>query len=200
MQSANGRILNQGQLGSVSPSESQQQTGGNNQIYGTSRQSEQPHAGSQGTFSPYRSGSVPVGFYALQRENVFPERPGQPECQFYMKTGDCKFGAVCRFHHPRERLIPTPDCVLSPIGLPLRPVSCLFAVQFCLPFWLWTSGIVVFGKCLYCFSGFASEDCTLLTQLLKGFAFLIISALYLCSSNPSSSAEIEHQLWVNMTL
>ncbi|KAE8706504.1 hypothetical protein F3Y22_tig00110392pilonHSYRG00097 [Hibiscus syriacus] len=34
--------------------------------------------------------------YALQRENVFPERPGQPECQFYMKTGDCKFGAVCR--------------------------------------------------------------------------------------------------------
>ena len=119
-----------------SPSESQQQTGGNNQIYGTSRQSEQPNTGSQGTFSPYRSGSVPIGFYALQRENVFPERPGQPECQFYMKTGDCKFGAVCRFHHPRERLIPTPDCVLSPIGLPLRPVSCLFAFQFCFPFWL----------------------------------------------------------------
>jgi hypothetical protein len=64
-----------------------------------------------------------MGFYALQRESVFPERPGQPECQFYMKTGDCKFGAVCRFHHPRERLIPAPDCVLSAIGLPLRPVS-----------------------------------------------------------------------------
>ncbi|KAL7584556.1 zinc finger CCCH domain-containing protein ZFN-like isoform X1 [Lactuca sativa] len=60
------------------------------------------------------------GYYALERENVFPERPGQPDCQFYIKTGDCKFGAVCRFHHPRERVIPMPDCVLSPIGLPLR--------------------------------------------------------------------------------
>lgn len=68
---------------------------------------------------------------ALQRENVFPERPGQPECQFYMKTGDCKFGAVCRFHHPRERVIPAPDCILSPIGLPLRQVSCDEMANFC---------------------------------------------------------------------
>ena len=122
----------QGQLGSVSSPESQQQTG-NSQIYGTSRHSESVNAGSQGTFSPYRSGSAPLGFYALQRESVFPERPGQPECQFYMKTGDCKFGAVCRFHHPRERLIPAPDCVLSPIGLPLRPVSSFFIIPFFLP-------------------------------------------------------------------
>ncbi|XP_023520659.1 zinc finger CCCH domain-containing protein ZFN-like isoform X2 [Cucurbita pepo subsp. pepo] len=66
------------------------------------------------------------------RENVFPERPGQPECQFYMKTGDCKFGAVCRFHHPRERVIPAPDCVLSPIGLPLRPGEplCIFYSRY----------------------------------------------------------------------
>ncbi|KAL9379579.1 hypothetical protein Peur_028061 [Populus x canadensis] len=120
-----------GQLGSVSSPESQQQTG-NSQIYGTSRHSESVNAGSQGTFSPYRSGSAPLGFYALQRESVFPERPGQPECQFYMKTGDCKFGAVCRFHHPRERLIPAPDCVLSPIGLPLRPGEplCIFYSRY----------------------------------------------------------------------
>ncbi|XP_059628671.1 zinc finger CCCH domain-containing protein ZFN-like isoform X2 [Cornus florida] len=111
-----------GQLGSVSSSEGQQQTVGNSPLYETSPQGEAANAGSQGTFSPYRSGSLPMGYYALQRENVFPERPGQPECQFYMKTGDCKFGAVCRFHHPRERLIPAPDCVLSPLGLPLRPV------------------------------------------------------------------------------
>jgi hypothetical protein len=57
------------------------------------------------------------------RENVFPERPDQPECQYYMKTGDCKFGAVCKFHHPWWRTFPPPDCVLSPMGLPLRPVS-----------------------------------------------------------------------------
>lgn len=108
-------------MGSVSSPESQQQSPVTAQYYGTSRQSE-TGAGSQGAY-PYRSGSVPMGLYALQRDNVFPERPDQPECQFYMKTGDCKFGAVCRFHHPKERLIPPPDCLLSPIGLPLRPVS-----------------------------------------------------------------------------
>lgn len=108
----------QGQLGSISSSESQQQTGGNSQIYGTSRQSDGNNEALQGTYPSYRT-----GYYAMPSENVFPERPGQPECQFYMKTGDCKFGAVCRFHHPRERMIPVPDCVLSPMGLPLRPVS-----------------------------------------------------------------------------
>ncbi|XP_054788602.1 zinc finger CCCH domain-containing protein ZFN-like [Prosopis cineraria] len=121
-----------GQIGSISTSDSPQQTIGNGQMYGTSRMGEPASAGSQGTYSQFRSGSVPLGFYALQRENIFPERPGQPECQFYMKTGDCKFGAVCRFHHPRERLIPTPDCVLSPIGLPLRPGEplCVFYSRY----------------------------------------------------------------------
>ncbi|KAJ7973623.1 Zinc finger CCCH domain protein [Quillaja saponaria] len=120
-----------GQLGSVSSSENLQAMG-NTHIYGNSRQGEPANAGTQGAFSPIRSGSVPVGFYALQRENVFPERPGQPECQFYMKTGDCKFGTVCRFHHPRERLVPAPDCVLSPIGLPLRPGEplCIFYSRY----------------------------------------------------------------------
>lgn len=101
----------------------QQQTAGNSQVYGSSRSSDKPTMGSEGMNSSYRASSFPVGYYALQGENVFPERVGQPECQFYMKTGDCKFGAVCRFHHPRERLLPPPDCLLSPIGLPLRAVS-----------------------------------------------------------------------------
>ncbi|WOH15296.1 hypothetical protein DCAR_0934833 [Daucus carota subsp. sativus] len=117
-----------GQLGSLSPAE-QQETTGNSQHYATSHQSE---VATGGTYPSYRSGSVPVGYYALQRENVFPERPGQPECQFYMKTGDCKYGAVCRFHHPRERLIPAPDCVLSPMGLPLRTGEplCIFYARY----------------------------------------------------------------------
>ncbi|KAB2033581.1 hypothetical protein ERO13_D04G026000v2 [Gossypium hirsutum] len=121
-----------GQLASVSSSENLQQTNGNNQIYGTSRPNESASAGSQALFSQFRSGSAPVGFYALQRENVFPERPGELECQFYMKTGDCKFGAVCRFHHPRERVLPAPDCILSPIGLPLRPGEplCIFYSRY----------------------------------------------------------------------
>ncbi|KAL5997130.1 hypothetical protein ACLOJK_008058 [Asimina triloba] len=104
-----------GQMGSVSASEGQQQTTGASQYYGTSRQYEATNAGVQGSLSPYHSGSP--------GENTFPERPGQPECQFYMKTGDCKFRAACKFHHPRERLSPVPTSVLSPMGLPLRPVS-----------------------------------------------------------------------------
>lgn len=113
----------QGQLGSVSSSNIQLKIPGISQMYETLPQSSTLSRASQGSFSPYRSSTVPLGFYALQRENLFPERPGQPDCQFYMKTGDCKFGAVCKFHHPRERLIPPPDCLLSPIGLPLRQVS-----------------------------------------------------------------------------
>ncbi|KAL9263490.1 Zinc finger CCCH domain-containing protein [Drosera capensis] len=114
-----------GQIGSVPSSNSQQQTAGNSSMYGTSRLTELTE--SQGTYPAYHSGSVPAGYYALQRDNAFPERPGQPECQYYMKTGDCKFGAVCRFHHPKERLIPAPDCLLSPLGLPLRPVRIILS-------------------------------------------------------------------------
>jgi serine/threonine-protein kinase/endoribonuclease IRE1 len=31
----------------------------------------------------------------------YPERPEAPECVFYVKTGRCKFGAKCHFHHPK---------------------------------------------------------------------------------------------------
>ncbi|KAI4379037.1 hypothetical protein MLD38_016440 [Melastoma candidum] len=111
-----------GQPGSALSPDSQLQVMGKGHItLASSGQSESLNAVSPGTFSPYNSSSVPVGFYSLPRDNIFPERPGQPECRFYMKTGDCKFGAICRFHHPRERLLPAPDCLLSPLGLPLRP-------------------------------------------------------------------------------
>lgn len=32
----------------------------------------------------------------------YPERPGEPECPFYMKSRFCKFGAECKFHHPKD--------------------------------------------------------------------------------------------------
>nr|CAB3489777.1 unnamed protein product [Digitaria exilis] len=114
----------QAQIGSSS-SDDQLRTPGTAQYYSGSCQSGAPGMGDQGMFSSYQAGSVPVGLYAVQRENIFPERLDQPECQFYMKTGDCKFGAVCKFHHPRERIIPTPNCALNSLGLPLRPVSVL---------------------------------------------------------------------------
>ncbi|KAL8118454.1 hypothetical protein AgCh_016108 [Apium graveolens] len=59
-------------------------------------------------------------FYAHSRShlivNEFPERPGQPECKFYMKTGDCKYRSGCKFHHPK-----TLNVTHSKEGLPLRP-------------------------------------------------------------------------------
>lgn len=32
-----------------------------------------------------------------------PLRPSERECTFFMKTGACKFGEGCRWHHPPER-------------------------------------------------------------------------------------------------
>ncbi|KAH9730254.1 zinc finger CCCH domain-containing protein 32 [Citrus sinensis] len=66
-----------------------------------------------------------------QMEQSFPERPGEPECQYFLKTGDCKFGSSCRFHHPRDRVVPRTNCALSPLGLPLRPGAqpCTFYLQ-----------------------------------------------------------------------
>lgn len=31
---------------------------------------------------------------------VYPSRPGEKACAFFMKTGTCSYGAGCRFDHP----------------------------------------------------------------------------------------------------
>ncbi|KAJ4960873.1 hypothetical protein NE237_020783 [Protea cynaroides] len=51
----------------------------------------------------------------------FPERPGQPECSYFMKTGDCKYRLACKYNHPKNRVSESSACILSPMGLPLRP-------------------------------------------------------------------------------
>ncbi|KAK4843111.1 hypothetical protein QYF36_004137 [Acer negundo] len=51
----------------------------------------------------------------------FPERPGQPECSYFLKTGDCKFKSNCKYHHPKNQVAKSPPCTLSDKGLPLRP-------------------------------------------------------------------------------
>ncbi|MBA0652915.1 hypothetical protein Goklo_020136 [Gossypium klotzschianum] len=66
-----------------------------------------------------------------QNNQTFPERPGEPECQYYLRTGDCKFGSSCRYHHPRDKVAPWTNCILSPMGLPLRSGGqpCSFYLQ-----------------------------------------------------------------------
>ncbi|KAF5204366.1 Zinc finger ccch domain-containing protein [Thalictrum thalictroides] len=60
---------------------------------------------------------------------LYPQRPGQIECDFYMKTGECKFGESCKFHHPIDRSAPMPSTTNQPVqqnvkltlaGLPRR--------------------------------------------------------------------------------
>lgn len=33
----------------------------------------------------------------------YPERPGVPNCVYYMRTGFCGYGSRCRYNHPRDR-------------------------------------------------------------------------------------------------
>jgi hypothetical protein len=32
-----------------------------------------------------------------------PERPGEADCGYYLRTGGCGFGERCRYNHPRDR-------------------------------------------------------------------------------------------------
>ncbi|KAH7536686.1 hypothetical protein FEM48_Zijuj03G0010700 [Ziziphus jujuba var. spinosa] len=64
---------------------------------------------------------------------IYPQRPGQIECDYYMKTGECKFGERCKYHHPIDRSAPTLSTAsqvqqettkLTLAGLPRRECSC----------------------------------------------------------------------------
>lgn len=33
----------------------------------------------------------------------YPERPGEPDCTYYLRTGLCRFGMTCKFNHPPNR-------------------------------------------------------------------------------------------------
>ncbi|CAH8357014.1 unnamed protein product [Eruca vesicaria subsp. sativa] len=46
---------------------------------------------------------------------------GQPVCQHFMRTGTCKFGASCKYHHRRQGGGSVAPVSLSYLGYPLRP-------------------------------------------------------------------------------
>eukprot|EP00249_Psilotum_nudum_P023417 c28863_g3_i3 orf=486-1634(+) len=108
----------QGQI--ASPDRVHQAVGAASYIYGGAPvQDPTLHA----PYSPYMPGSSAVGLTTHPASSQYPERPGQPECQYYMKTGECKFGDKCRFHHPRDGGFPSTAYALSAVGLPMRPVK-----------------------------------------------------------------------------
>ncbi|GMY27675.1 zinc finger CCCH domain-containing protein 34 [Fagus crenata] len=99
------------------PSPSTQPTVGSGPFYGITQLSSTASAYT-GTYLPLPS---PVGPSSSSQKESFPERPGQQECPYYMRTGECKFGFSCRYHHPPELIAPKTNVMLSPYGLPLRP-------------------------------------------------------------------------------
>lgn len=51
-----------------------------------------------------------------QQSGPLPRREGMSECQYYMKTGECKYGSTCKWDHPERK--PPPE--LNRSGLPVR--------------------------------------------------------------------------------
>lgn len=98
-------LLNQGNIGPLSPTS----IAGSNLIY-SSRNQDDLGAGAQ------------MHILSASSQNL-PERPDQPDCRYYMNTGTCKYGADCKFHHPKERIAQSAASNIGPLGLPSRPVS-----------------------------------------------------------------------------
>ncbi|KAJ4730118.1 Zinc finger CCCH domain-containing protein [Melia azedarach] len=92
-----------GNIGPVSPSS----IAGSNLIYNSRNQSDLSTGGQ-------------VHMLATSSPNL-PERPDQPDCRYYMNTGTCKYGADCKFHHPKERIAQSAASNVGPLGLPSRP-------------------------------------------------------------------------------
>lgn len=65
---------------------------------------------------------VKVEEYATTMNSVHPQRPGGPDCSYYLKTGECSFGATCKFHHPLNRQPTVSKAIpkLTLAGLPRR--------------------------------------------------------------------------------
>lgn len=51
--------------------------------------------------------------------SIYPDRPGEPDCIYFLRTGLCGYGATCRFNHPSQigqyggelpQRIGQPDC------------------------------------------------------------------------------------------
>ena len=99
-----------------------QQTVQAGSLYGLSHQGPPSAVAYGGNYAPLSSSAWPS---SNKQEVVFPERPGQPECHHYMKTGTCKFGATCKYNHPQYLSTPRSNYMLSPLGLPIRPVRFL---------------------------------------------------------------------------
>ncbi|AQK96641.1 Zinc finger CCCH domain-containing protein 37 [Zea mays] len=96
---------------------------------------------------------------------VLPVRPSEPICVFYAKTGKCKFGAICKFNHPKDiKTSPliaketiytaTTDAADAPTeacnakGLPIRQgeVDCSFYMKTAANMVLFVASTILIGQ------------------------------------------------------
>ena len=61
---------------------------------------------------------------------LYPIRPGQPDCSFFMNSGACKYGETCKFNHPPEKAGSAPTGLVNGKH-PIRPgvADCSFFVK-----------------------------------------------------------------------
>jgi Zinc finger C-x8-C-x5-C-x3-H type (and similar) len=56
-------------------------------------------------------------------EPLFPVRPNEQLCQYYMKHGTCKFGQACKFHHPPQARLQASTGPNIPNGISVEGTS-----------------------------------------------------------------------------
>ncbi|CAA2956855.1 zinc finger CCCH domain-containing 32-like isoform X1 [Olea europaea subsp. europaea] len=114
---------------SPAPSPGVQPSVGAPSVYGMSQLSSSAPAFT-GAYTQLPSSASPLSA-GVTLEQQLPERPGEPDCKYYMRTGGCKYGSSCRYNHPPNWVVSNTNCVLSPLGLPLRPgvQACSFYLQ-----------------------------------------------------------------------
>jgi hypothetical protein len=67
-------------------------------------------------------------------EEKLPERPGEADCTYYLRTGACGYGERCRYNHPRDRPAPVSASLTHAASLsacPPTPALVLCQVLFC---------------------------------------------------------------------
>jgi hypothetical protein len=72
----------------------------------------------------------------LGREDAaarLPERPGEADCTYYLRTGTCAYGERCRYNHPRNRRAAAVSARFNSAPSSPPPL-CFFFILLCFTF------------------------------------------------------------------
>lgn len=60
---------------------------------------------------------------AAAQSTPFPDRPGEPDCLYYLRTGSCGYGSNCRYNHPAH------------VSLVMKLFHLFTCHNFCFSYW-----------------------------------------------------------------